>query len=275
MPLTPSSTVPLNDGRAIPRLGFGVYQVRAGDPARLAIGAALEAGYRHVDTARIYGNEADVGAAVRASGLPRDEVFVTSKVWNDAHGYEKALDAGRRSADRIGLGPIDLYLIHWPGGGERVDTWKALVTLRETGVVRSIGVSNYEERHLDEAIAATGVVPAVNQYERHPYLQRRALTARCRELGIVVENYSPLVRGERMADPDLVAVARDAGRSPAQVLVRWALQKGDVVLPRSSRPERIRENAAVFDWELTTGQMARLDALEEGLRVAWDPTGIP
>lgn len=275
MTLTLSSTLPLNDGRAIPRLGFGVYQVRAGDPARLAIGAALEAGYRHIDTARIYGNEADVGAAVRASGLPRDAVFVTSKVWNDAHGYEKALDAGRKSADRIGLGPIDLYLIHWPGSQERVDTWKALVRLRETGVVRSIGVSNYEERHLDEAIAATGVVPAVNQYERHPYLQRRALTARCRELGIVVENYSPLVRGERMADPDLVAVAREAGRSPAQVLVRWALQKGDVVLPRSSRPERVRENAAVFDWELTTGQMARLDALEEGLRVSWDPSGIP
>jgi diketogulonate reductase-like aldo/keto reductase len=267
-------TVRLNTGARMPRVGLGVWQAPKGEETRAAVRAALELGYRHVDTARIYGNEADVGAAIRDSGVPRDEIFVTTKLWNADQGYDAARRAFDASLARLGLDHVDLYLVHWPVPELRLASWRALEELHAEGRARAIGVSNFMPRHLEELLGAARVVPAVDQVEASPFLQQRDTRAFCADHGIVVEAYSPLTRGRRLDHPVLVKVAAALGRTPAQVLVRWCLESDMAPLPKSTQRARIAENVAVFDFELGPHKAA-LDALEEGLATGWDPRTQP
>jgi len=264
-------TIPLRDGRSIQQLGFGVFQIPPGGATQAAVETALAAGYRHVDTAAVYRNEADVGAALRASGLAPESIWVTTKLANadQGAGARRAFEA---SLERLGMHAVDLYLLHWPHE-LRLESWSVLEQLHAEGLARSIGVSNFLVRHLDELLAAASVPPAVNQIELSPFLyrSREDTLRRCEEEGIVVEAYSPLTKGHRLDDSTLRSVAAELGRTPAQVLIRWSLQKGFVVLPRSSNAARIAENAAVFDFELDDAQMSTLDTLDEGLTTGWDP----
>jgi diketogulonate reductase-like aldo/keto reductase len=270
MPLHPR--VELLDGRSIPQIGLGVFRVAPGRETRATVEAALAAGYRHVDTAAVYGNEEDVGAALRASGLPRDEVWVTTKLWNRDQGAATTRAALEASLERLGLEYVDLYLLHWPHE-LRLESWHLLERLHAEGLARSIGVSNFLVGHLDELLARADSRPAVNQIEMSPFLYRtrEAILRRCAGEGIVVEAYSPLTKGRRLADGTVGRIAAEVGRTAAQVLVRWSVQKGFVVLPRSARPERIVENADVFDFALDDAHMNALDALDEGLTTGWDP----
>jgi len=274
---SPQDTLELRGGVHLPRLGLGVFRAEAGGQTAAAVRAALSAGYRHIDTARIYGNEADVGSGLRASGLDREQVFVTTKLWNDDLGYQPTLEAFEASRRRLGMAYLDLYLVHWPVPGLRLDTWRAMEHLLETGKVRAIGVSNYMVRHLEELLAVAEQPPSVNQIELSPYNLRSRLDVvdLCAAHRIAVEAYSPLTKGRKLTDPPLVAVADAHGKTTAQVLIRWALQKGFVVLPKSTRPERIATNADVYDFTLTPEEMQRLDLLDEGLVTGWDPTGAP
>lgn len=273
----PSDTLPLAGGVQIPRLGLGVFRAEAGGQTAAAVQAALAAGYRHIDTASIYGNEADVGAGVRAGGVDREQVFVTTKLWNDDHGYRPALEAFDASRRRLGFDVVDLYLVHWPVPGKRLDTWRAMEHLLDTGKVRAIGVSNYMAHHLEELLAVAERPPSVNQIELSPYnwSSLRDVVDLCAAHGIAVEAYSPLTKGRKLADPPLVAIADAHGKSTAQVLIRWALQHDLIVLPKSARPERIAANADVYDFALTDDQMRALDALDEGLVTGWDPSRAP
>lgn len=268
-------TIRLNNGVELPRLGLGVFRASRGEETRLAVGEALRVGYRHIDTARIYGNEQDVGAAIRESNVPRDEVFVTTKLWNEDQGYDAALAAFDTSLRRLGLEYVDLFLLHWPVPGKRLESWRALERLLDERRVRAIGVSNFIERHLVELLAHAKVAPAVNQLEVSPFLQQREVRALCERQGIAVEAYSPLTKGMRLRHPTVVGVAERLGRSPAQVLLRWGLEHGLAVLPKSTNPARIAENAALFDFELGVEELSRLDALEEGLVTGWDPRSQP
>jgi len=264
----------LNTGASIPQLGLGVWQT-PGAIATDVVSFALRNGYRHVDTARIYGNESEVGAGLRAGGVPRDQVFVTTKLWNDDQGYDSTLRAFEASARRLGLDYIDLYLLHWPVAGRRLDSWRALERLHAEGRARAIGVSNFMVPHLEELLGVAKVVPAVDQIEISPFLQQRETRAFCARHGIVVEAYSPLTHGRRLNDGVVVAAAERAGRSPAQVLLRWAVQHGLVVLPKSTHEDRVVENAAIFDFTLDAQTMAALDDCEEGLVTGWDPRRQP
>jgi diketogulonate reductase-like aldo/keto reductase len=294
MELTLDSAVTLNDCVRLPMLGLGVYQVAPGKETFDAVSAALKAGYRHIDTARFYGNEKDVGRAVRESGLPRDQVFVTTKLWNSDHGYDAALRAFDASLADLGLDRIDLYLIHWPVKGKgqgnvpgvpdavsgsiaglRAETWRALEQIRASGRCLAIGVSNYTIRHLRQLLDTATVVPAVNQVEFSPFLFQRELLDFCIGQGIQLEAYSPLTRGRRLTHPTLVRMAGKYARTAAQILVRWALQHQLVALPKSTRPERILENSQVFDFALSPDDMRKLDALNENLHLCWDPTDAP
>lgn len=266
-----TASLTMNTGAGIPLVGLGVWQSPRGDVTRDAVATALRLGYRHVDTARIYGNESDVADGIRASGLPRDAVFVTTKLWNADQGYDSTLRAFDASVKRLGVDAVDLYLLHWPVAGKRLDSWRALERLHAEKRARAIGVSNFLRPHLEELLAHATVVPAVNQIELSPFLQRREAVAFCREKGIVVEAYSPLTHGARLGDPVVVSEAKRAKRTPAQVLLRWGIQKDFVVLPKSTREARIAENAAIFDFTLDADAMARLDGLEEGLATGWDP----
>jgi len=274
-----SSRVRLNQGPEIPWLGLGVFQSEPGAVTRDAVRYALEVGYRAVDTAAMYRNEADVGEAVRQSGLARDEVFVTTKLWHTEHGFDSALRAGRASAERLDVGPIDLYLIHWPRANspqDRLDSWRALVQLQREGVCRAIGVSNYTVRHLEEIRTHSDVVPAVDQVEFHPFVFDPELLAYCERHGIRLEAWSPLTRGRHLDDPTIRSIAAAHRRTPAQVLIRWGFEHGVVEIPKSVHRERIRENAQVFDFSLSTAQVAALDALRGGPRVGmWNPADIP
>lgn len=265
-------SVALNDGHRIPQLGLGVWQVPAEDTARV-VGAAFELGYRHIDGAAAYGNEEGIGRAVRASGLPRAELFVTTKLRNPDQGYDQALRALDASLDRLGLDYVDLYLIHWPcpAHDRFVDSWKALVRARETGKARSIGVSNFRAQDIERIVDATGVVPAVNQIELHPLLQQAELRAYAGPHGIVTESWSPLAHGELLAHPVLQAIAGKHGKSIAQVILRWHVQLGLVVFPKSVTPARIAENAAIFDFALDDDDMAKIAALDAGTRLGPDP----
>jgi diketogulonate reductase-like aldo/keto reductase len=264
-------SIPLRSGSSIPALGLGVWQTPRGGATLAAVTAAIEAGYRHVDTARIYGNENEVGDAVRASAVPRSELFVTTKLWNADQGYDSTLRAFDASLSRLGLDYVDLYLIHWPVPGKRLESWRALEKLHADGRARAIGVSNFLRRHLEELLAVAQVVPHVNQIELTPFLQRRETTAYCKQHDIVIEAYSPLTRGQKLADPAVLSVARRLGRTPAQVLLRWGLAHGFVVLPKSTQPARIRENAALFEFEIGPADLSLLDGLEAGLVTGWDP----
>jgi len=232
-------------------------------------------GYRHFDTASLYGNEEDVGRAVRESGVPREEVFITTKLWNDDQGYDSALRACDQSLRRLGLGYIDLYIIHWPVPELREESWKALVELQRRGACRAIGVSNYTIRHLEELLGGSDVVPDVDQVEFSPFLYQKELLDFCKGKKIQLEAYSPLTRGNMLRDPTVLDVARKYSRTPAQVMIRWSLQRGLVVIPKSIRPERIRENGQVFDFEVSGVDMARLDSLNEDLHTVWNPTDEP
>jgi diketogulonate reductase-like aldo/keto reductase len=273
--LTLASTVRLNSGVQMPRLGLGVWQTKPGEETRRAVSAALEIGYRLIDTAAAYGNEKGVGEAVRASDIPREEIFVTTKLWNDQHGYERALRAFHQSLHELGLRYVDLYLIHWPVANGRRDSWRALERLAADGLCRSIGVSNYTVKHLEELLRQSDTMPDVNQVEFHPFLDQRDLLEFCHERGIRLEAYSPLARGERLRHPRLVELGRRYGKTAAQVLIRWSLQHDLVAIPKSARRDRIAENADVFDFRLEPEDMSILDALGEGLRICWDPTGMP
>jgi 2,5-diketo-D-gluconate reductase A len=271
-------TVQLNDGTMMPQLGYGVFQVPNEETAAL-VKIAIESGYRSIDTAKIYENEAGVGEAIRASGVSRDELYITTKLWNDSHAADDARAAFDQSLELLGLDRLDLYLIHWPSPnayGNYVEAWKTLVELRETGRVTSIGVSNFAIDHLEQAIAATGVTPAVNQIELHPYFQQRELRAWCAANGgIAIESWSPLGRGgELLEDPVITTIAEELGATPAQVVIRWHIEHGLIVIPKSATPSRIPQNLDVFGFTLTPEQLERIDALDRGAdgRIGPDPS---
>ena len=258
-------TLELNDGRSIPRLGFGVFLVPA-DEAERAVSEALEAGYRHIDTAAIYRNEEGVGAAIAKSGIPRDELFITTKLWNDRHDGDEPDAAITESLDKLGLDHVDLYLVHWPtpAHDNYLHAWEKVVGIRERGLSTSVGVSNFLVPHLDRIVAETGVTPAVNQIELHPAYQQRDVTDWAAEHGVRIEAWGPLGQGkyDLFGIPAVADAAAATGKSPAQVVLRWHLQKGNIVFPKSVRPERMRENLDVFDFELDAAQMSAIDALD-------------
>jgi diketogulonate reductase-like aldo/keto reductase len=255
---TAGSSISLTPGVELPKLGFGVWLVDAGREAERAVGWALEAGYRHIDTAQAYENEQSVGNALKASGVPREEVFVTTKFFPRS---EDPVREAEKSLERLQIDQIDLYLVHWPAGGP-TRAWPGMVQALERGLVRSIGVSNFTEADLEKLLATSEVKPAVNQIQLNPFAHRRALVDACVGLDIVVEAYSPLTHGRDLANPHLAAVAKRVGRTPAQVLLRWGLQHEFVVLPKSVNQKRIQENAQIFDFSLSDEDMDELDALD-------------
>ncbi len=270
MPTVPSLL--MNDGRLIPQIGFGVWQV----PDDIVVDATLTAfaaGYRHVDTAAVYENERGVGEAIARSGLTRDEIFLTTKVWNTDHGYDQTLRAFDKSTHLLGVDEVDLYLVHWPAPttGNYLQTWRAVLALHEQGRARSIGVSNFHEPYLSSIIAETGVVPVVDQIELHPWLPQAPLRSFTADLGILIEAWSPLASGELIDNPQLIEIAAKYAKSTAQVMIRWHLQLGNVVLPKSVTPDRIRQNIEVFDFELTPEHMAAIDDLANGHRTGPNP----
>jgi 2,5-diketo-D-gluconate reductase A len=260
-------TIPLNDGTAIPQLGFGVFLVPREETQR-TVEQAFEAGYRHIDTAQMYGNEAEVGAAIAAAGIPREELYVTTKLNNGNHLPDDARRSFTESLEKLGLDRVDLFLIHWPlptrYDGDFVTTWRTMIELREGGGTSSIGVSNFEPAHLDRIVDETGAVPAVNQIEVNPYFTNEAARAADARHGIATEAWSPIARGGIAGDPTIGAIAERVGRTPAQVTLRWHLQRGDIVFPKSTHRERIEENFALFDFELTDDDIAAISALDRG-----------
>ncbi|MGW1000446.1 aldo/keto reductase [Streptomyces sp. NPDC002520] len=271
-----SSKVPpiiLNNGVEMPQLGFGVWQV-PDDEAERAVATALQAGYRSIDTAAIYRNEEGTGKAINASGLPREEIFVTTKLWNTDQGYDSTLRAFDASLEKLGLDYLDLYLIHWPlpSRGKYVDSYKAFEKLYSEGRVRAIGVSNFLPEYLERLIEETSVIPAVNQIELHPHLQQRAARAFQADQGIRTEAWSPLGSGKGLLDvPAIVAIGQKHNRTPAQVVLRWHIQLGNIVIPKSVTPSRIRENIEVFDFSLDDEDLAAISALNEDRRLGPDP----
>lgn len=272
MTTPPAPRLTMNDGRTIPQLGLGVYKI-PDDEAAACVRVALDAGYRHIDTAALYANEKGVGAGIRESGVPREDVFVTTKVWNDDHGFDETLRAFDRSLGLLGLDAVDLYLVHWPipSADRYVETYRALERIRSEGRARSIGVSNFAVEHLERLQRETDVVPVLNQVELHPRLPQRELRAYGEAHGILTEAWSPLARGRLLADPELARIAEKHGVSPARVVIRWHLQLGVVVIPKSVTPERIRANLDVFGFELDGDDLAAIAALEDGGRTGRDP----
>ena len=265
----------LNDGQSIPQLGLGLYKVPEHSVPDV-VTTAIEAGYRHLDTATLYANEKGVGEGIRRSGIDRDDLFVTTKVWNSDHGFDSTLRAFEHSMNLLGLDLLDLYLIHWPAPAQDryVDTWRALERLQTEGRVRSIGVSNFHPHHLDRLFAETGIVPAVNQIELHPWLPQREARAFHATNGIVTEAWSPLARGGILHNPTLDLIAEKHGVSPAQVVIRWQLQLGNVVIPKSVTPARIAENIDVFGFELDDADLTGIATLESGERTGRDPDDL-
>lgn len=265
----------LNDGNTIPQLGLGVYKVDD-DEAQRTVATALEVGYRHLDTAEYYGNEAGVGRALAASGVPRDDVYLTTKVWNDQQGYESTLRSFDRSLTKLGVDVVDLYLIHWPAPRQDlyVETYRALEKIRGEGRARSIGVSNFQTHHLERLLGETDVVPVINQIEVQPWLQQRELREFAGSRHIVTEAWSPLARGRVLDDPALLALAEKHGVSTAQIVIRWHLQQGLVVIPKSVTPSRIAENLDVFGFELDAADLAVIDGLDSGERVGSHPDEV-
>jgi diketogulonate reductase-like aldo/keto reductase len=255
----------LNNGIEIPHLGLGVYQSPPGESTLRAVKYALKIGYRHIDTASLYGNEADVGRAILESDMEREKIFVTTKVWNTDQGYQSTLAACDRSLKRLGLPYVDLYLIHWPVEGQSIGTWKTMIQLLRQGKTRAIGVSNYDIYHLQEIIQNFDVIPSVNQVEFHPFLFQEKLLEFCKNSNIQLEAYSPLTRGQRLNHPTLVGLTKKYGKSSAQILIRWSLQHGLVVIPKSIHENRINENIQIFDFHLEESDMKMLNTLNEDL----------
>jgi diketogulonate reductase-like aldo/keto reductase len=266
--------IKMNNGVEIPQFGLGVYRTKSGSECINAVTWALETGYRHIDTAWIYGNEKEVGEAVKSSGLKREEIFITTKLWNDDHGYDSALRAFDKSLKTLNTDYIDLYLIHWPVPEKRKDSWKAMEKIYESEQCRSIGVSNYMVKHLEELATYANVIPAVNQVEFSPYIYNKELLDYCTKHNIILEAYSPLTRRAKLKDPELVRIAEKYSKTSAHILIRWAIDHELVVIPKSANKNRIIENADVFDFELDKADMAILDNIDEEFRVAWDPTKI-
>lgn len=266
------STV-LHNGVKMPWFGLGVYKAEEGEQVKEAVKTALKLGYRSIDTAALYGNEVGVGEAIRESGVPREEIFVTTKVWNTDQGYDSTLQAFETSRQKLGLDVIDLYLIHWPGQDKarRKATWRALETLYKEGRVRAIGVSNFHVHHLQDLLVDCEIKPMVNQVEYHPRLTQKELLAFCKEQGIQLEAWSPLMRGQLMDEATITELAAKHGKTPAQIILRWDLQHGVVTIPKSVREARIAENADVFDFELSAEDMEKIDALNQDHRVGPDP----
>ena len=265
----------MNDNYQIPVVGLGTWKSEPGKTTSQAVLDSLEAGYRHIDTARAYDNETDVGRAVNDSGLPREDLFITTKLWNQHQGYEEAIEACEKSLNRLNCDYIDLYLIHWPLREKRNHSWKAFIELRDRELCKSIGVSNFTIEHLAEIEAKFGILPAVNQVEFHPYHYQKELLDYCNSKNIIIEAYSPLVHAKRMDEPKLGAISEELGKTPAQVLIRWSIQRGMVVLPKSVNKSRIIENFSVFDFDIPDSMMKKLDELDESFVTCWDPHNPP
>ncbi|HZG17565.1 MAG TPA: aldo/keto reductase [Candidatus Bathyarchaeia archaeon] len=267
-PLLESTT--LNNGVKLPWLGLGVWRVKEGDEVISSVKHAIQSGYRSIDTAAVYGNEEGVGQAIKESGVAREELFITTKVWNSDQGYESTLQAFETSRKKLGLEYIDLYLIHWPVKGKYVETWKALEKLYKDGLVRAIGVSNHQIHHLQDIMEASEIVPAVNQVEFHPLLTQKELLGFCKDKGIQLEAWSPLMQGN-LDVPLLAELAEKYQKTPAQIVLRWDLQNGVVTIPKSITPHRIEENSNIFDFTLSAEDMEKIDALNQNKRFGSDP----
>ncbi len=272
-----SSSVPnltLNNGITIPQLGLGVWKAAEGGEVERAVSAALETGYRLIDTAAIYGNETGVGKAINASGVPREEVFITTKLWNANHAHDDALRAFEESLQKLDCGYIDLYLIHWPVpmDGKFVEAWKALEKLYADKRVRAIGVSNFKPHHLEELLQNSDVIPTVNQIELHPMLQQKETRDYCAQHDIIVESWSPLMQaGEALEHPTITKIAEQYSKTPAQVVLRWHIENGLIVIPKSVNPQRIEENFNLFDFELTAEDMQQIESMNQDRRIGADP----
>ncbi|MDR6226381.1 aldo/keto reductase [Desmospora profundinema] len=266
--------VTLNNRVQMPWVGLGLYKVRPGEEVERVVQQALELGYHHFDTAAAYGNEEGVGRAVRNSGVPREDVFITTKVSNDRQGYGSTLEAFEESLERLGTDYIDLYLIHWPVPGKYVDTWRALERLHDEGRIKAIGVSNFEIHHLRDVMDAGSVTPAVNQIEFHPYLTQGALVSFCKNEGIRPVAWSPLCRGKLLKEPVIQKIAERHGKNEAQVVLRWDLEKGVATIPKTVREERMRNNANLFDFDLSQDEVAQIDALNKNERIGPHPDQI-
>ena len=269
-----NSRITLHDGNSMPLFGLGVWAAQSGQETYDAVLYALKTGYRHIDTAEMYGNEKDVGKAVVDSGINRADVFVTTKLWDSGLGYDHALKAFDVSLQKMKLDYVDLYLIHWPENGSQLKIWRALERIKKEGRTRSIGVSNFAPKHLKELLVVDSEHPVVNQVELSPFLQQKHIYSFCQKENIHLTGYCPLSRGNRFNDSNLSRIAKETKKSAAQVMIRWALQRGHTVIPKSVSPSRIEENANVFDFNLNNEQMKILDGLEEGLRFCPDPAEI-
>ena len=265
----------MNDGFEIPAVGLGTWKSEPGEVTYQAVLDSLKLGYRHIDTARAYGNEEDVGRAVRDSEVNREDIFVTTKLRYQDEGFESAIEACNKSLKRLDIGYIDLYLIHWPLKDKRVDAWKALEVLKEEGKCRSIGVSNFTIRHLEELKESCNVIPAINQVELHPYHFQQELLSYCNSENILIEAYSPLAHGKKLEEPRLVKIANRLNVTPAQILIRWAIQHGMIPLPKSINKGRIGENFDVFSFEIPSSVMSELDSLDEAYITCWNPSNPP
>lgn len=272
-----TSTYTLNNGVKIPLIGLGVFRSPAGEVTRNAVQYALEAGYRHIDTAKIYANEQDVGKAIAESGVPREEVFVTTKLWNADQGYDSTLRVLDESLNKLQMDYLDLYLMHWPVEGLRLESWKAMEKALADGKTRAIGVSNFMKRHVEELLDNSKTVPAINQIELSPfnYLFRKDAIDFCLENDIEIEAYSPLTKGRKLDDSNLAEVSKKYDKTTAQILIRWALEHEFIVIPKSTKKHRIIENASVFDFAISKKDMDFLDGLNENLVTGWDPTDAP
>ncbi|GAB2557740.1 aldo/keto reductase [Gracilibacillus alcaliphilus] len=267
------STTTLHNGVEMPRFGLGVFQVEDGEEVYNSVKWALEHGYKSIDTAAIYRNEEGVGRAIKDSGIPRDELFITSKLWNSDQGYEEAFQAYQASLDKLGLDYLDLYLIHWPVPKQNKykESWKAMEELYNDGKIRAIGVSNFKEHHLDDLLQEAAITPMVNQVEYHPHLQQKSLHEYCKQHNIQLEAWSPLKQGELLNDPTLIEIAERHGKSTAQVILRWDLQQEVITIPKSVKQHRIHENADIFDFELTNEEIKQIEAMNKDERVGSDP----
>ncbi|MFC1527289.1 aldo/keto reductase [Candidatus Neomarinimicrobiota bacterium] len=274
MNLNINTTKELNNSEKIPLLGLGTYLNDNGKRAIDTMLYALEIGYRHIDTAAMYENEKEVGEAVHQSGIPREEIFITTKLWNSDHGYQNAINAFHKSLDKLKLNYIDLYLIHWPVESLRVESWRALEKLYNDGLCKSIGISNYMERHIAELLYNSEITPVINQVEFSPFLYLKDLQNYCESKNIGLESYSPLTKGYKLDDSRLIEIANQYNKSTSQMLIRWCLQKGVICIPKSSQKKHIKENADVFDFIISKEDVSELDNLNMNYRSTWDPTNV-
>ncbi len=260
----------------MPQIGFGTWEVAPDEAAKRAVANALEVGYRIVDTAKIYGNEQGVGEAIRESGIPREDLFITTKLWNDDQGYDRTLKACQKSLDKLGLDYLDLYLIHWPATSKRHDSWRAFEQLHKDGLIKATGVSNYTIDHLEDLATRSQLTPSVNQVELHPFIyeEQKSLLKYCRQQNILIEAYSPLNRISSGSDGVVENLANKLGKTPQQLALRWCIQHGTLPLPRSTNPDHTRSNFKALDFELNSKDMQALDSLSDGERVTWDPANM-